>query len=148
MFEALIARARSKLDIALKSAACAVVAGVALVLALAFFAVAGFVAAQHRFGAIPTALGFGGAFLLIAVVALLTIVVLRRSSRRARIAREARRAAAAPPWWLDPRIVAAGLELGKSLGGRRTMALGLAGAFVVGILLSRGVEPRGDDDKT
>ena len=43
---------------------------------------------------------------------------------------------------LDPQILMAGLDLGKTLGGRRTIAVGLVGAFVVGLLLSRSIDKK------
>jgi hypothetical protein len=43
---------------------------------------------------------------------------------------------------MDPRLISTGLSLGRTLGGRRALSLGLVGAFVVGMMLSRGVDRR------
>ncbi|WP_210208682.1 hypothetical protein, partial [Rhodoplanes roseus] len=65
----------------------------------------------------------------------------RRAARREAIVAQSV-AASVPPWWMDPRLLTTGLTLSRSLGGRRMLSLGLVGAFVVGLLLSRGVDRR------
>jgi hypothetical protein len=139
VFESLLAPWKIKLGAALKSAACALVAAVALVLALAFGAAALFVWVQMRHGTINACLAFAGAFLLLAVIAVVVMLVLRRAAAR-EAAAAAARAKVAP--FLDPRVIAAGLSLGKSLGGRRALSLGLIGAFLVGFLMSRGADKK------
>lgn len=140
MFESVIARWKIRLDAALKSAICAIVAGIALVLALVFFAAAIFVLAQASYGTLKTCLGFAVFFLLVAALAGIVLLIQRRSA--ARMLAAARASAKPGSWWLDPRVVAAGLDLGKTLGGRRAMSLGLVGAFLIGLLMSRGPDKK------
>lgn len=130
MFQSLISHFKAKLALAAKSAACGMVAAVAALAALGFFAAAAFVWLCDRYGAIDTCLMFGTALVLIAAIAAVTLLVLRRR--------------APPPLPLksafnDPKLLAVGLEIARTFGGRRAAAVGLIGAFVVGVLLSRGV---------
>jgi hypothetical protein len=137
VFEALIAPWKIRLAAALKSAVCVLVALFALSWAIVFAAAAVFVSAQARYGTINACLGFAAFFVLLTVIALVVMAILRGSAERQAAATRAS-AAAAP--WLDPRVIAAGLSFGKTLGGRRALSLGLAGAFLVGLLMSRGTD--------
>lgn len=98
-----------------------------------FFGAAVFVFGQAEFGTIRTLLGFAGLFLVVALLAAIGLIVARTAvqSRIAQIA-----ASAAAPWWLNARLLAAGLDFGKTLGGP-TIAIGLVGAFLVGLWLGR-----------
>ena len=69
---------------------------------------------------------------------MLVILIMRR-----------RRPPPPPPrkgaWWADPAMLAAALDVGRTLGrNKRVTAAVLAGAFVLGILLNRA--PRKPDD--
>jgi ElaB/YqjD/DUF883 family membrane-anchored ribosome-binding protein len=77
-------------------------------------------------------LGFAGLFLAIALLATIGRTVTRRSAER-KVRAASANAPAVPSWLLDPRLLAAGLDFGKTLGGRRTIAIGLVGAFLVGL---------------
>jgi hypothetical protein len=140
VFERIVLRLRTRVDALVKCGVWGAIAGVAMLAALLFFGAAIFMVAQAEFGTIRTLLGFAGFFVLVALLAAIGLSVARRSADRppARIAQSA--GSAATPWWLDPRLLAAGFDLGKTLGGRRTIAVGLAGAFLVGLLLSRNVD--------
>jgi hypothetical protein len=135
-------RWRTRLDALVKSSVWASIAGLALGVALVFLGVAVFVRAQEEFGTIATSLGFAVFFLAVAAVAAIGLMTVRRAARRraAAVARSATQAG--PPWWMDPRLISTGLSLGRTLGGRRALSLGLVGAFVVGMMLSRGVDRR------
>jgi hypothetical protein len=140
VFEGLILRWRARVDALVKCGVWGAIAVIALIGALLFFAAAAFVVARAEFGTIRTLLGFAVCFLVIALLAAIGLAVTRRSAerRQTRIAQVG--AASAAPWWLDPRLVAAGLDFGKTLGGRRTIAIGLVGAFLVGLWLSRNTD--------
>ena len=140
MFEGIILRWRRRVDALVKCGVWGAIAIIAMLAALVFFGAAIFMVAQAEFGTLRTLLGFAGFFLLVALLVAIGLSLARRTADRppARIAQSA--ASAAAPWWLDPRLLAAGLDLGKTLGGRRTIAIGLAGAFLVGLLLSRNVD--------
>lgn len=137
MFEGTILRWRTRIDALVKCGVWGAIATVALLVALSFFSAAVFVVAQAEFGTFRTLLGFAGCFLTVALLAAIGLTVARRK-RHSRIAQTA--ASAAAPWWLDARLLAAGLGFGKMLGGRRTIAIGLMGAFLVGLWLSWSVD--------
>ncbi len=130
MFQGLISYVKNRVDVALKSAACGAIAATAILVALAFFCAAAFIALDDRLGVVDACLVFGGAFLLVALSAAILVLLLRR-----RAARERARLAHA----LDPQVLAIGAEIIRLLGGRRAASVGLIGAFIVGVLLSRSV---------
>lgn len=79
------ANLRKKLDQARRAAVFYAMAGMALAVGLAFLLLAAFIFAAERYGALPAALGFGGAFVVLALL-LLAIYSLgggRPSPRRA-----------------------------------------------------------------
>jgi hypothetical protein len=126
----LMSHLKARIDVALKSTACGVVAAMAALIALVFFCTAAFIALEARFGVIDACLTFGGAFVLVAAVAGTILLALKRRVARAR-ANLARA--------LDPQALVAGAEIYRLLGGRRAASVGLVGAFIIGILLSRNV---------
>ena len=141
MFEGIILRWRIRLEALIKSGVWGAIAIIGLIVALLFGGAAVFVLAQAEYGTIKTLLGFAGAFLAIALFAAIGLAVTQRNAER-----EARAALAksptVPSWLLDPRLLAAGLNLGKTLGGRRTIAIGLASAFLFGMWLSRNLDQK------
>ncbi|MEZ5889654.1 MAG: hypothetical protein R3D52_04930 [Xanthobacteraceae bacterium] len=140
MFEGIILRWRTRVEALVKCGIWGAIAVVALLGALLFLGAAVFVYAQAEFGTLPTLLGFGGLFLAVALIAVIAIAVVRAAAAR----RQQRIAATASPIaaLLDPGLIAAGLNLGKTLGGRRTIAIGLVGAFIVGLWLSGNIEKK------
>ena len=134
-------RWRMRVDALVKCGIWGIIALVALFGAALFFGAAVFVYAQDVYGTLPTLIGFGGIFLAVAIIAVIAISVVRAMAarRQAQIAQTASPVTAA---LLDPQILMAGLDLGKTLGGRRTIAVGLVGAFVVGLLLSRSIDKK------
>ncbi|MDC7785661.1 hypothetical protein PQJ75_06120 [Rhodoplanes sp. TEM] len=142
MFEALALRWQARFDTLVKSGVWAALAAVGLAGALVFVGAAVFLRAEQEFGAIATSLGFAGFFFVIAAIAAIGLAVVRRRAARREAIVAQSVAASVPPWWMDPRLLTTGLALSRSLGGRRVLSLGLVGAFVVGLLLSRGVDRR------
>lgn len=140
MFEGIILRWRTRVEALVKCGIWGAIAVVALLGALLFLGAALFVYAQAEFGTLPTLLGFGGAFLAVALIAVIAIAIVRAAAAR----RQQRIAATASPVaaLLDPGLIAAGLNLGKTLGGRRTIAIGLVGAFIVGLWLSGNIDKK------
>jgi len=141
VFERIILRWRIRLEALVKSGVWGAIAIIGLIVALLFAGAAVFVLAQAEYGTIRTLLGFAGAFLAIALFAAIGLAVTRWSAERKTRAALAS-APALPSWLLDPRLLAAGLDFGKTLGGRRTIAIGLVGAFLVGLWLSRNLDQK------
>lgn len=133
MFERLLSNVKARVDIALKSAACGMIAALAAVIALAFFCAAAFIALAARRGTVDACLIFGGAFVLVAAIAATLVRLLRRRAVRNKV----NLAQAA-----DPQTLAIGNAILQLLGGRRAASLGLVGAFIIGVLLSRSVPPK------
>ena len=96
--------------------------------ALAFFSLAAFVWAQENYGTVEAALLLGAIFLLIAGAILLAAWVhYRRLRERVPVA-------SSPPLWKDPAILAAGVELVRIVGIRRTIPAIALGAVIVAAL--------------
>jgi hypothetical protein len=105
------------------------VAAVSLTLALAFFCVAAFVWLAGRYDPLTAGLILGGVFLALAIIAAIAGWMARqRNIGRARIELAARSNAG----WLDPKFLAIGIELGRTLGWRRLITLAAAGLFAAG----------------
>jgi hypothetical protein len=112
----------------------------ALALAVGFLCAAAFLWLSDRYGGVAAGLILAGAFLLLAIVALLAGWLTRlRNMERAR--REL--AARSHPGWLDPKFLAMGVEIGRTLGWRRITMLAAVGFLAVGL----GKEWRGAGEK-
>jgi hypothetical protein len=135
VFQGLVTQLKIKLSRAIKAAACATIALTGAMLAVCFFGAAGFVWLSHQYGLINACLVFGGLFVLVALIAGFVLAVLRR-----RAPAQPAKARLAP--LADPKLVAIGLEIVRALNGRRVGPAGLIGAFIVGILLSRGTSEK------
>lgn len=133
-------RWRMRVEALVKCGIWGVIALVALLAAMLFFGAAVFVYAQAEYGTLPTLLGFGGIFLAVAIIAVIALSIVRAMAarRQAQIAQTTSPVAAL----LDPQLLMAGLDFGKTLGGRRAIAVGLVGAFFVGLLLSRSIDKK------
>jgi ethanolamine transporter EutH len=130
VFDSQIAHIKHKIELALKTTMCGVVALAAVLVAGGFFCAATFVWLQQSYGTIVACVALGGVFVLLALIALITALMLRR--------REPPPAKPAPKaWWNDPVTLAAALDVSRALGVRRTASIALVGAFLVGLLLSR-----------
>ncbi len=106
------------------------VALVALGLGLVFLCVAAFVWLASRTDALTAALILAGLFLLIAIVAAVAGWIARlRNIERARRELAARSHAG----WFDPKYLAVGIEIGRTLGWRRIMTLAAVGVLAAGL---------------
>ena len=130
MFDGPIASLKHKLGLALRTTIGLAVALGTVVIALGFFCAALFLWIARDFGPIVASLVLGGAFLAITVIALLVVLVINR------------RPPPPPPpprrdWWQDPAMLATMLDIGRTLGRRRTTAAVLVAAVVLGVVLAR-----------
>jgi uncharacterized membrane protein len=109
---------------------CFLVAAVSLALALGFLCAAAFVWLAGRTDVITASLIMAGGFVLIAVIAAIASWIARlRNMERAR--RElAERSQAG---WFDPKFLAVGLEIGRTLGWRRVVTLAAVGLLAAGL---------------
>ncbi len=126
------------------------VALVALGLGLVFLCVAAFVWLADRTDGVTAGLILAGVFFLIAIVAAFAgWMGRRRNIERARSELAARSHAG----WFDPKYLAAGIEIGRTLGWRRIVTLAAVGVlaaglgkewFAAGAKSSEGREPEGE----
>lgn len=112
----------------------------ALVAVLAFLGVAAYQWLVPQFGAVFAALIMAGVFLLIALIGIIASAVTRRRVKeRAMLERAAR--AQSTSWLLDPKILAAALQAGRTLGWERIVPIALLGFIAAQWLRGR----RGQD---
>jgi uncharacterized membrane protein len=109
---------------------CFLVAAVSLALALGFVCAAAFVWLAGRTDVITASLIMAGGFVLIAVIAAVLgwIARLRNMERARRELAERSQAG-----WFDPKFLAVGLEIGRTLGWRRVVTLAAVGLLAAGL---------------
>jgi putative superfamily III holin-X len=140
VFDRPIANLKHKIDLALKSTVCGVVALAAALVALGFFCAAAFMWLAQAYGAIVAALLVGAAFLIIALLAVIVILILHRR-------KPPPPATPQKAWWNDPVLLATALDLSRVIGGRKMISIAVVGAFLVGILLNRPPRKRDESDE-
>lgn len=102
----------------------AIVIVMALMIAFAFLCVAAYAWLMVQFGAVFAGLIMFGAFVSIAVIAAIICASARRRAReQAILARAAR--AHSPSWLLDPKVLGAAVEAGRSIGWQRLVPVAL-----------------------
>jgi hypothetical protein len=102
------------------------VVALASLAAFAFLCVAAYVWLEGLFGGVFAGLIVAGFFILVALfAALLSAMARQRARQRAMLERAARAHAGA--WLLDPRILAAGVDIGRKLGWQRILPVALLG---------------------
>jgi hypothetical protein len=109
---------------------CILVAAVSLALALGFLCAAAFVWLASRTDVITASLIMAGGLVLIAAIAALAgwIARLRNMERARRELAERSQAG-----WFDPKFLAVGLEIGRTLGWRRVVTLAAVGLLAAGL---------------
>jgi hypothetical protein len=106
------------------------IALMSLGLALGFFCAAAFVWLASHYDGVTAGLVLGAGFLLLAVLAAFAGWITRlRNIERARRELAARSHAG----WLDPKFLAVGLEIGRTLGWRRLATLAAVGVLAAGL---------------
>ena len=94
--------------------------------AFVFLCVAGYEWFALQFGSVYAALIMAGIFVLLALIAAIICAAARRRAReRAILERTAR--AHAPSWLLDPRLLAAAVQIGRDIGWQRIVPVALLG---------------------
>jgi Ca2+/Na+ antiporter len=102
----------------------AIVILVALAVAFAFLCVSAYAWLAVQFGTVFAGLIMAGIFVVIAIFAAIVCAAARRRVReRAILARAAR--AHSPSWLLDPKVLGAAVEAGRSIGWQRIVPVAL-----------------------
>lgn len=102
----------------------------AAVMAFVFLCVAGYDWLAERYDGVIAGLIMTGLFVAIAIVAAIVSALIRRQLRqRVILARAAR--AHSPSWLLDPKVMNAALQAGRTVGWQRLVPVALLGFLVV-----------------
>jgi membrane protein implicated in regulation of membrane protease activity len=123
--------AQRRLGLSAGTAIWAALAAIASALALFFLLLATFIWLSARYGSVTAGVGLGLLFLALALIATLASVLSRRRTiERARRELEARRSASAG--LLDPKLMAMGYQIGRSIGWRRLVTLAAVAVLAAG----------------
>ena len=118
----LLIQARSGLSTSVVVSAIVIVA--ALLVAFGFLCVSAYAWLAVEFGAVFAGLIMAGVFVVIALIATVACAAARRRAReRAILARAAR--AHSPSWLLDPKVLGAAVEAGRTIGWQRIVPVAL-----------------------
>ena len=107
----------------------------ALLVAIAFLLAAAFVFAAQSYGGIVACLGGAALFFVITIIVGIWYAVRKRQAEAR--ARERARAMALS-MLADPAVLAASLNIVRSLGAKRVIPMVAVGALALGFLMSRG----------
>lgn len=112
-------------------------------IAVVFLTIALYAWLAELYGGPVSALIVGAAYAVLAGAAASFAVLAQRSNRqRARLQVARAVAAQGSAWPLDPKLMAVGLELGKSMGWRRLAPLAVAGlGLLAAIATGRSLQP-------
>src|SRR5262245_54151014 len=106
------------------------VAAICGVVAFGFLVLAAFIWLAERYSPLTAALILGGLFLLVTIVGLVSALIAHnRNIERARLELAARNHAQ----WLDPRYLAVGMQVIRSIGWRRIVPLVAVGVLAAGL---------------
>jgi hypothetical protein len=102
------------------------IVALAAITAFAFLCVAGYDWLALQMSGVYAGLIMAGIFVLVAVIGTIVCAAARRRAReRAILARAAR--AHAPSWLLDPKVLAAAVQIGREFGWQRIVPVALLG---------------------
>jgi len=108
-----------------------IVVVVAALIATIFLCSAGYIWLAQRYGSLEASLSLGGGFLFVALASIVACVIVRRRTMAQA------RAAGMRNWWADPRVMAAGLELGRTIGWKKLVPLAVVSVLAAGLTRSR-----------
>jgi hypothetical protein len=134
MFRRMIEDVKESTGSALRQTSLAAAVAFALFVMIAFLCAAAFVAVLQTYGAVQACLAGAGVFAIVALIALYAYLVNRKKARirAAEAAKPSVQSALA-----DPMVLAAGLQVVRTIGVKRLLPLIAIGGVVLGILTSR-----------
>ena len=135
MFQRLIDDFKDSTGTALRLTSLAAVAALALLITTAFLCAAAFVYVLENYGPVQACLTGAVIFFVVALIAA-GCYLLRKRAIEAR-ARE-RTKSTAQTMLSDPMVVAAGLQLVRSIGVKRLIPILAVGGLALGLMASRG----------
>ncbi len=142
MLQKAINEGRSTVRAALRATTLVIAAGVAALVALGFVCAAGFIYIRDRYGVIEACLAGAALFLVAAIVLFVCYASLRRRARRpAAVAKSTMQAALT-----DPMVIAAALQIVRTIGIKRLIPLLAIGGVALGLASKpQARTPRQDD---
>lgn len=143
MFQRAIDDLKESAGNAMRLTSVAAVAVVAGSITIVFLCAAGFVFVLQNYGLIEACLVGAAIFFLITMIAV-AIYAIRRNAMKKRAA--ARTRATAQNFLADPMVVAAGLQLARTVGIKKLIPILAIGGLALGLLAGR--RDRGDDAGT
>ena len=135
MFQRLIDDFKDSTGTALRLTSLAAAAALALLVTTAFLCAAAFVYVLEKYGPVQACLTGAAIFFVVALIAA-GCYLLRKRAIEAR-ARE-RAKSAAQTMLSDPMVVAAGLQLVRTIGVKRLIPILAVGGLALGLMASRG----------
>jgi uncharacterized membrane protein YqjE len=143
MFQRAIDDLKESAGNAVRLASVAAVAVVAGSITLVFLCAAAFVFVLQNYGLIEACLAGAAIFFLIAVIAV-AIYAIRRNTIKKRAAQKTR--ATAQNFLADPMVVAAGLQLARTVGIKKLIPILAIGGLALGLLAGRRDRDGSDAD--
>jgi len=134
MLSNLLAPLRAKLNLALMSAICYAVAGIAGAIALAFGIAALFTWLDDQYGTIAACLIVAAVFVVLAVIPIIVLAMARKAEERRVLLAAAK---ARQTQWVNPATLSLGLQAARMLGRNRGIAAAAVGSVLVGWLISQ-----------
>jgi len=134
MFQRIIDDVRTSTGDAVRQTSLAAVAGLLLLVAIAFLGAALFVAVLDQYGPIEACLATAGLFLVASMIA--TSLYLARKRKIERRAAERTRSTA-QAFLADPAMVATGVQLIRAIGVKRLLPILAVGGLALGLMAGR-----------
>lgn len=116
--------------------------------AFVFLCVAAYVWASLQIGPVFAGLAMGGVFILIGLIGLMVSGMLRRRARERAILERAARAQSSSSWLLDPKLLGAAMQAGRTFGWQRIVPVALLGLIAVQWLRARNSPDDSGDQPT
>ena len=135
MFQRVIDDLKESTGTALRQSSLVAAAVIALFITTGFICAAVFILVLQNYG--PVAACFSGAAIFFLVALITAGSYFMRKRRLERRARETAKSSA-PAMLADPMVVAAGLQLVRTIGVKRLIPLLAVGGLALGLLASRG----------
>jgi hypothetical protein len=145
MFQRMFDNIRDTTRTALRLTSLAAAAGVALFITLSFLCAAAFVVVLDRYGLVQACLAGAAVFFAVTLIAAGSYMA---GKKQAEESTKAATKSAVHTALADPMVVAAGLQLIRSVGIKRLIPLLAVGGLALGFLVSRQGADEGVGDQT
>ena len=138
MFGRMIDDFKESTGLALRLTSLAMATAVTLFIAICFLCAAAFVYVLQNYGLIEACLAGAGLFTIVALITAICYIV-RKNSVKERTKQTAK--SAMQTAFADPMVVAAGLQVIRTIGIKRLVPILAVGGLALGFLASRNTQP-------